>query len=56
MINLVPFAKNPSDTVSHIMNGCMEFQDIYVARHDRIVNHIRIEVMKLHPEVINHLL
>jgi hypothetical protein len=42
---------NPSDTVSHIMNGCMHFKNIYVARHDRIVAHIRDEIMRLHPHV-----
>ena len=33
------------------MNGCMEFRNIYVARHDRIVAHIRDEVIKIHPHV-----
>ena len=47
---------NPSDTVSHIMNGCMEYKNLYSARHDRIVNHIRDEIKKTHPhvEVVNN--
>jgi hypothetical protein len=42
---------NPYDTVSHIMNGCMLFKNNYIARHDRIVAHIRGEIMKIHPQV-----
>ena len=29
---------NPSDTVSHILNGCMPLKSYYIERHDRIVN------------------
>ena len=35
-----PLCRNPSDTVSHVLNGCMDFHDMYIKRHDRIVNHI----------------
>ena len=40
---------NPSDTISHIMNGCLEYKNMYSARHDRLVNHISDEIKKLHP-------
>ena len=29
---------HPSDTVSHIMNGCTKYQRLYQDRHNRIVN------------------
>ena len=33
--------RNPYDTVSHVLNGCINFEDMYYSRrHDRIVNHI----------------
>ena len=28
---------NPFDTASHVLNGCMIFNDMYIKRHDRIV-------------------
>jgi len=30
--------KHPSDTASHILNGCTKFQKLYQARHNRIVD------------------
>ena len=33
----VPRCNNQSETVSHVLNGCMEFKNLYVARHNRIV-------------------
>ena len=32
-----PRCNNPSETISHVLNGCMEFKNLYVARHNRIV-------------------
>ena len=32
-----PRCNNPSKTISHVLNGCMEFKNLYVARHNRIV-------------------
>jgi hypothetical protein len=43
---------NPSDTVSHIMNGCMDYKKMYTARHDRLVNYISDQIKKLHPQAI----
>jgi len=40
---------NPFDTVSHILNGCMEFRNNYTARHNRVVAHIESEFVKNHP-------
>ena len=32
-----PRCNNPSETISHVLNGCMEFKNLNVARHNRIV-------------------
>ena len=32
-----PRCNNPSETISHVLNGCTEFKNLYVARHNRIV-------------------
>ena len=37
-----PRCNNPSKTISHVLNGCMEFKNLYVARHNRIVKHVCI--------------
>ena len=31
------------ESMSHILNGCKEFQNNYVARHDRIVEKFRVK-------------
>jgi hypothetical protein len=46
-----PLCRNPSDTVSHVLNGCMNFHEMYIRRHDRIVNHIHQQITSIHPEV-----
>ena len=32
-----PRCNNPSETISPVLNGCMEFKNLYVTRHNRIV-------------------
>lgn len=46
-----PICRNPSDTVSHILNGCMNFHDMYIKRHDRIVNLIHKELNTNNPDL-----
>ncbi len=38
---------NPSDTVSHVLNGCMNFCNMY-SSHNRMVNHIHQQVSDIH--------
>ena len=37
--------RNPHDTISHVLNGCMEFKKNYMERHNRIVD-ILVETIK----------
>ena len=41
---------NPFDTASHVLNGCMIFNDMYIKRHDRIVNHIHSQLTTSRPQ------
>ena len=47
-----PLCRNPYDTVSHVLNGCMNFQDMYSRRHDRIVNHIHHQLTTTNSDLI----
>ena len=47
-----PLCRNPHDTVSHVLNGCMNFQDMYSRRHDRIVNHIHQQLTTTNSDLI----
>ena len=55
---------NPFDTASHVLNGCMIFNNMYTKRHDRLVNHIHSEIINNRPRlevyvnriVTNHML
>jgi len=44
-----PICHNPSDTASHVLNGCMNFREMYIRRHDRIVNHIYQQITTSQP-------
>lgn len=46
-----PLCNNPFDTVSHILNGCMNFQNMYIRRHDRIVNHIHQQITNIRSDL-----
>ena len=35
---------NPRETISHVLNGCMEFKNLYIARHNRIVKLIEEQI------------
>ncbi len=41
-----PSCNFPTDTTSHVLNGCMTFRQCYIDRHDRSVDHIHDELMK----------
>ena len=41
---------NPFDTVSHVLNGCMIFNDLYIKRHDKIVYHIHFQLTTSRPQ------
>ena len=41
---------NPFDTASHVFNGCMIFNDTYIKRHDRIINHIHSQLTTSRPQ------
>ena len=47
-----PLCRNPYDTVSHVLNGCMNFQDMYSTRHDRIVSHIYHQLTTTNSDLI----
>ena len=49
--NACPLCNNQSDTVSHILNGCMDFRNMHIRRHDRIVNHIHQEITRHQPNL-----
>ena len=38
MIKKCVICNFPSDTVSHVLNGCIRFKQMYQDRHNRIVN------------------
>ena len=44
--------RNPSDTASHILNGCTQFKGLYQERHNRIVNLIFTKVAARGKEVL----
>ena len=50
--NACPLCNNCSDTVSHILNGCMSFRNMHIRRHDRIVNHIHHQLINHQPDFI----
>ena len=41
---------HPSDTVSHILNGCTKFEQMYQARHNRIQNLIALKIKNANPD------
>ena len=43
--------RNPHDTISHVLNGCMEFKLNYIERHNRIVNIICEAIRKCNQNV-----
>jgi hypothetical protein len=45
---------NQFATASHVLNGCMRFQGMYIKRHDRIVDHINQELTKIRKDVTSH--
>ena len=47
-----PLCRNPYDTVSYVLNGCMNFQDMYSRRHDHIVNHIHHQLTTTNSDLI----
>ena len=43
--------RNPYDTISHVLNGCMEFKLNYMQRHNRIVDIVHEAIKKHNPNV-----
>ena len=41
--------KNPHDTISHVLNGCMEFRANYSKRHNRVVDLVCETIEKYNP-------
>ena len=41
---------NPFDTASQVLNGCMIFNDMYIKRHDKTVNHIHSQLTTSRPQ------
>ena len=44
--------KNPYDTISHVLNGCMEFKLNYTQRHNRIVDIVFEAVHKYNQTIV----
>ena len=42
-----PSCNHPTDTTSHVLNGCMTHRQCYIQRHDRSVDHIHNELLKM---------
>ena len=40
-----PRCNNPSEIISHVLNGCIEFKNLYVARHNKIVKLIGEQIV-----------
>ena len=43
---------HPTDSVSHVLNGCMIFRAMYIERHDRTVKLISDNLRKVHRDCI----
>ena len=46
--------RNPYDTISHVLNGCMEFKLNYMQRHNRIVRIIHEAINKYNQQVVSY--
>ena len=46
--------RNPNDTISHVLNGCMEFKLNYMQRHNRIVHIIHEAINKYNQHVVSY--
>ena len=42
-----PSCHHPTDTTSHVLNGCMTHRQHYIARHDRTVDHIHSQISEM---------
>lgn len=45
-----PRCSNPSETISHVLNGCMEFKNFYVRRHNKILKLIEEQIAVHNPD------
>ena len=41
--------RHPSETVSHILNGCTKFKDMYMKRHNRVLDFVHAKVAAAAP-------